>query len=388
MKNQMVRTHPFTRLTSRLFAIALFAALLLAAPFNAALAESPALTDFAVLGGPAVTLTDSTVKGDVGTLGAFAKTRSSVDGTVYQGVAAQPAYNAFLGLYAALRDMPADVELTLPLAGQTLAPGVYYTDGAVTETGGTLTLDPGTDPDPVWIFKIGTGGTGALTGTGFTVVMSGGSQPCPSNVYWWVAEAATLTGSNFLGTILAGAAITVTSDGGTFYGNALAKAAVTLTGTTVGCTPWILPVDDFTPIQDLGSLKVTGGGQISYPDPDSTGSASFGFNAQPDKKGDAKGHFNYVNHVTGLHVNGPVDTVMVIDTNDDNSPKTVLFTGTWKGGSFSVTVEDNGEPGWNDEFGITVTSTEDELLEFSSQRVISQGNIQFHENPPEKGRGK
>ena len=72
----------------------------------------------------------------------------------------------------------------------------------------------------------------ALTGTNFSVVMEGGGSPC--NVYWWVAEAATLTTSNFQGTILAGAAITVT--GGTFDGDAMAQAAVTLTGATItGC---------------------------------------------------------------------------------------------------------------------------------------------------------
>ena len=43
--------------------------------------------------------------------------------------------------------------------------------------------------------------------------------------------------------------------------------------------------------------------------------------------------------------------------------------------SFSVTVEDNGEPGRNDQFGITVTGG---LSEVRSQRVISRGNIQFH----------
>jgi uncharacterized membrane protein YebE (DUF533 family) len=53
-------------------------------------------------------------------------------------------------------------------------------------------------------------------------------------VYCWVAEAATMTNSDFKGTILAGAAITLT--GGTFSGRALAKAAVTLTGVAAtGC---------------------------------------------------------------------------------------------------------------------------------------------------------
>jgi hypothetical protein len=124
---------------------------------------------------------------------------------------------------------------------------------------------------------------------------------------------------------------------------------------------------------------VTGGGQIPVPDSDSTGRATFGFNAQPDKKGGtAKGNFNYVNHVTGLHVNGAVTSIQVIAVNPDGSPKTVLFSGTWEGGSFFVTVEDHGEPGRTDEFGITVTTATDELSEVRSQRVISRGNIQFH----------
>jgi hypothetical protein len=40
------------------------------------------------------------------------------------------------------------------------------------------------------------------------------------------------------------------------------------------------------------------------------------------------GHFNYVNHVNGLHVDGPVNEVEVIAFNPDGSPKTVLFSGT------------------------------------------------------------
>ena len=66
--------------------------------------------------------------------------------------------------------------------------------------------------------------------------MAGGGDPC--NVTWWVAEAATMTTSQFIGTILAGAAIDVTSGGvGDFRGRALAKAAVTITGGTLtGCT--------------------------------------------------------------------------------------------------------------------------------------------------------
>jgi len=100
----------------------------------------------------------------------------------------------------------------------------------------TGTLKLAGPADGTWIFKIGTGGTGALTGTNFSVVMAGGGQAC--NVTWWVAEAVTMTTSDFKGNILAGAAITLT--GGTFHGNAWAGASgvgdVTIKGTaTSGC---------------------------------------------------------------------------------------------------------------------------------------------------------
>ena len=104
----------------------------------------------------------------------------------------------------------------------------------MTFTDTTLTLDGQGDANAVWIFKIGTGGTGALTGTNFSVVMANGGEPC--NVYWWVAQAVTMTTSGFQGTILAGAAITMTGLAGTttpFNGDALAKAAVTLTNVAV-----------------------------------------------------------------------------------------------------------------------------------------------------------
>jgi hypothetical protein len=62
----------------------------------------------------------------------------------------------------------------------------------------------------------------------------GSAVPC-DGVNWYVAEAATMTDSNFVGTVLAGAGITFTR--GTFNGDALATSAVTVTGTTVtGCT--------------------------------------------------------------------------------------------------------------------------------------------------------
>jgi Ice-binding-like len=249
MKNLIVRTQTHHRRTLRLVAIVLFAALLSATPFHAAFAAqtAPALgsaSGFAALAGSAGTCTNSTVTGDVGIVtGSLTNTGCTIIGTTdNSNAAAAAAYADFLTAYATLASMSCDQTLTGTLAGVTLSPGVYCFTAAATLTG-TLTLDG--PANGVWIFKIGTGGTGALTGTNFSVVMAGGAEgaPCP-NVYWWVAQAATLTTSNFLGTILAGADITVT--GGTFIGDALAggagttslpTGAVTLTGSTITACP-------------------------------------------------------------------------------------------------------------------------------------------------------
>jgi hypothetical protein len=160
-----------------LLASAGFAALLFtASPANA---KSPSrlgsAESFAVLAGTAVTITSSTVNGDVGVDlgGAFTQTTSTILGTLHLGDSvAQQAYLDFLAAYAALAAEPCEHVIDGNLAGQVLTPGVYCVDAASTTTDGTLTL-VGSSTD-TWIFKIGTGGTGALTGTGLTVVMTSG----------------------------------------------------------------------------------------------------------------------------------------------------------------------------------------------------------------------
>jgi Ice-binding-like len=198
----------------------------------------------ALAGGPAsgaVTCTGSTVNGNVGVVspGTFTNTGCTINGTVNPNATA--AYADFLLAYHALAAVSCDQTLTGTLAGVTLSPGVYCFTAAAALTG-TLTLNG--PANGVWIFKIGSGGTGALTGNSFSVVMAGGATTQCPNVYWWVAQAATMTDSHFLGTILAGADITVTR--GTFIGDALAggkgttslpAGAVTLSGTNIQSCP-------------------------------------------------------------------------------------------------------------------------------------------------------
>jgi hypothetical protein len=200
-----------------------------------------AASDFAVLsaapgGLGAVTCTDSTITGNVGSSGlpaSVVQTSCTITGAIVAPVSAG-VLTAFNGAYDALADQSCDTFLTGTLADVTLTPGTYCFAAAATLTG-TLTL-AGSSTD-TWLFKVGTSGTGALTGTNFSVVMANGASAC--NVTWWVAEAATMTTSSFLGTILAGAAITGTGVAPTspFEGRALAKAGVTLTNVAfVGCT--------------------------------------------------------------------------------------------------------------------------------------------------------
>lgn len=218
---------------SRLVPIVLFSALLSAVPFHAARAQ-------AVLAGAAVTCTAPfPVIGDVDSIGAMTFPCAISGGTVhFNDLVANNAYAAFLSAYNALpgkqpcgHTLGGDLA-TVSSPASPLSPGVYCVAGLSATVGGTLFLSG--PSNGIWIFRIG--GTSApaayLTGTNFNVVMTGG-QPC--NVYWWVADYATMTDSNFKGNILAGAAISVT--GGTFNGNALAHAAVTLVGpgSLTGC---------------------------------------------------------------------------------------------------------------------------------------------------------
>src|SRR5581483_6671626 len=194
-------------------------------------ASSFAVLSAAPNGGGAVTCTDGTITGDVGSSGVAAsvvETGCTINGAIVAPVSAGVVAD-FNSAYAAYSAIPCGTTLTGTLAGVTLSPGVYCFDAAATLTG-TLTLNG--PSNAIWIFKVGTLGTGALTATNFTVAMAGGGVPC--NVNWWVAQAATMTDSGFVGTVLAGAAITLTR--GTFAGDVLAKAAVTITGTSlVGC---------------------------------------------------------------------------------------------------------------------------------------------------------
>jgi hypothetical protein len=130
-------------------------------------------------------------------------------------------------------------------------------------------------------------------------------------------------------------------------------------------------------------IKVTGGGRIDVTTP-GNGSANYGFNASPGGSGvPATGSFNYLNHTLGpppYHLHGRVTDVDVVSTLTDGTAETVRFSGTCDGVAnctFSTLVQDNGEPGRDDRFGVTVV-VNGEVVEEQAMRQVSNGNIQFH----------
>jgi hypothetical protein len=135
-----------------------------------------------------------------------------------------------------------------------------------------------------------------------------------------------------------------------------------------------------------GPGKVTGGGQIPIYDETGTtviGTATFGFNAKLIGEGTdavASGHLNYVNHVTGDHLNCKVTMVGVTPAPDENTPGTADFssydcTPNSSAQDVLVHVVDVDEPGDADQFLIIINDVTP-----AAGGIIRSGNIQVHKN--------
>ncbi|WP_328399007.1 ice-binding family protein [Streptomyces sp. NBC_00390] len=194
-----------------------------ATPVDLGTAES-----FAVLAGAEVTNTGpSVVTGDVGvhpgtSISGFPP--GTVNGTSHSGdTVAEQAKTDLVAAYNDAAGQASNGALPPDAGGLTLVPGVYTASSSLGLTG-TLTLNAQGDPNAVWVFQVGSTLT---TASNSSVSLINGASPC--NVFWQIGSSATLgTGTTFVGTIMAKAAITVAT-GATIDGRALAEVeAVTL----------------------------------------------------------------------------------------------------------------------------------------------------------------
>jgi hypothetical protein len=222
-----------------------FAAILLAStPALAQVAVAPNLgtaAPYAVLGANSsptvgtVTCTTSTITGNVGSTGGIVNTGCTISGSQDAPVAGSVVAD-FNTAYGAVDGANPTCTGTIPTTTATLPPGVYCSAAGTTINAGEIITLNGNATD-VWVFRVGTSGTGALTLNSAQIVMGGSALAC--NVYWKTAEAATLNSSTFLGTVLAGTAVTMTS--GSWSGRALARTDATFTSAApmafAGCSP-------------------------------------------------------------------------------------------------------------------------------------------------------
>ena len=125
------------------------------------------------------------------------------------------------------------------LAGMTLFPGVYCSNGGISISASSLTLDGRGINTAQWIFQAA---STLITATSTSLVFQDGARP--SNTFWALGTAATIgLSSSMSGNILAGSAITFGHDS-SFTGRALAMTAVTFeSGSTV-----ILPLNGHIPV--------------------------------------------------------------------------------------------------------------------------------------------
>ena len=193
---------------------------------------------FGILSSSTITAASaSTVNGDLGISPGVAITGPiTVSGTKHVADArADTAHTDATTTYNALRSETCDT-ITSNLGGNTLTPGVYCSGSSMSLIG-TLTLSGA----GVYIFQIGSTLT---TATDSKIILTGGATA--NNVFWQVGSSATLgTATSFVGTIIAQASITSSSNTQTIGRLIALSGAVSLNG----ASPTIITVPNASSTQ-------------------------------------------------------------------------------------------------------------------------------------------
>lgn len=121
---------------------------------------------------------------------------------------------------------------------------------------------------------------------------------------------------------------------------------------------------------------VTGGGWVlGQP---GTGNATFGFIAgkvDPETS-EVKGHLTYKDHAAGVTIHGTALTSFTA-CNGDSPSKSEFLGEDANGNTFTVTVDDNGEPGGGSDT-FSIVGFDQNGAPYSNSRTLSHGNIQAH----------
>lgn len=126
---------------------------------------------------------------------------------------------------------------------------------------------------------------------------------------------------------------------------------------------------------------MTGGGQVLVNRNNKNDKRSFGFNARGLALvvGGASGHFNYVNHVTGAKINGPV-TFIYYAIADAFGGEMKFEVTTVEGCKYNVTTKDQVESGSKPPYDyLTVEKVLGSCTEPGNATTrLDTGNIQWH----------
>jgi len=300
-----------------------------------------------------------------------------VTGTIYAaGPVAAQAHNDAVIMYNSLVAQVPDTTYSgvTQLNGLTFTPGVYrFAPSANLQVNGTVYLDFQGNSNAQFIFQMG---TTLVTMAGSNVIaVNNNSQSCSgSNVFWAVGSSATIDGGQFIGTVVATTTITMTS-GADVMGRILAlNGAVTLitdtisvcNGSSSGGGGGGVPPEH---CRDF----VTGGGWIKgifEAKEHRDGKATFGVSGGIIN-GEFWGELSYNDH-DGMKVKSTsVTDYIVIDsvTRQIDGIAKVNEKGIC---TYIVVVVDNGEPGRNDRFSMTLSNG------YSASGALMGGNIQLH----------
>ncbi|MFX1495579.1 MAG: post-COAP-1 domain-containing protein [Promethearchaeota archaeon] len=155
----------------------------------------------------------------------------------------------------------------------------------------------------------------------------------------------------------------------------------------IGLTLMVLMVSSVFACEPPETGKITGGGHGKIGENGIPG-GSFGFNVMWFSKDPApKGELEYVDHDTGMNVHAhSIEYLEVWEELIGNKPwplRKGIFGGPCtidgeSGFTFDVYIEDNGEPGKNDVFKITLSTG---YIGGSDIEPILCGNIQIHKPP-------